>query len=508
MKFLFYTHIVSRLAAVASMAAVAFSLTGLSTPAAAQPTPALAAGSRLTLAEAIALAQRNSPDYQKSVNARKTASANMRAATGTLLPSVSTSLGGGYREGRQTFFQGQGFGSTNDQLSTDISASANMNFSMGALHDRRAARSAQEATEADINAATHRLRNDVTMQYLAALQAQARADLQDTLVTTTAAQLQLAQARLQVGSGTQLDVQRAQVTDGQQRVSALNARNQASIEIIKLFQVIGLPPVLDAQLDTSLPPAPSLELEQLLGNAKQGNPLLEAARTREMGARQSLASARSAYLPSLSLSASISGFTNRYTNTNILIQQGQMSAVSQRSSCIRTEEVRERVGLDNMLGMCQAITFTPADEQAIRDSQGKYPFDFTRNPYSLSLSLSLPIFNGFRREQQIEQANVQQRNAEQDVRAQELRVSTEVTSAFLQLRNAQQTVTLQDENVRSARTALSLAQERYRVGAISIVDLMQARADFERAETDRINAIYDVQRAFTTLENAVGHPLR
>lgn len=467
-----------------------------------------AASKVLTLAEALAVAHRNNPDFQKSTSARRTASANLRAANGAFLPSLSTGLGAGYREGRQTFFQGQGFGSTNDQLSTDVSASANLNLSLATVHERRAAKANLAATEADIRSAEQRLRNDVTVQYLTALQAQTRAELQDTLLVTTAAQLQLAQARLQVGSGTQLDVQRAQVTDGQQRVSALNARNQAAIEIIKLYQLMGVAAVPDTRLDPTLPPTPGLDLAQLIESARKDNPALEAARTREESSRQSLSSARSAYVPSLSLSASVSGFTNRYTNTDVLIRQGQASALSQRASCIRTEEVRAKVGLDNMLAMCQQISFTPESERAIRDSQGKYPMDFTRNPYSLSASFSLPIFNGFRREQQIEQANVQQRNAEQDVRAQELRVSADVTAAFLQLGNAQQTVTMQEENVRTARTAFALAQERYRFGAISIVDLMTARADFERAETDRINAIYDVQRAFTTLENAVGHPLR
>jgi len=126
----------------------------------------------------------------------------------------------------------------------------------------------------------------------------------------------------------------------------------------------------------------------------------------------------------------------------------------------------------------------------------------------VSASLSLPIFNGFRREQQIEQAAVQRRNAENNTRTQDLRVTADVTAAWLQLNTAQQTVTLQEQNVRTARTALSLAQERYRVGAISIVDLVQARGDYERAETDRITAVYDVQRAFAALENAVGRPLR
>ena len=147
-------------------------------------------------------------------------------------------------------------------------------------------------------------------------------------------------------------------------------------------------------------------------------------------------------------------------------------------------------------------------EDAIRTAQSKYPLDFTRNPYSLSASFSMPIFNGWRREQQIEQASVQRRNAQNDVRAQELRVTADVTSAYLSLSTAQQTVVLQEQNVRTARTALSLAQERYRVGAISIVDLVQARGDYERAETDRITAIYDVQRAFAALENAVGRPIR
>ena len=103
---------------------------------------------------------------------------------------------------------------------------------------------------------------------------------------------------------------------------------------------------------------------------------------------------------------------------------------------------------------------------------------------------------------------MQRRNAENDVRAQALRVTADVTAAHLSLVTARQSVTLQEQTVRTARTALALAQERYRVGAISLVDLLQARGDFERAETDRISAVFDVQRAFTALENAVGRPLR
>lgn len=467
-----------------------------------------AAGSVVTLADAIALARRNNPTYQNAVNARRTAAAQVRAANGALLPNVNTSFGTGYREGRQTFFQGQAFGSTNDQLSTDVSANASLNLSMATLNDRRGARASAEATEADIIASEQNVRNAVTNQYLTALQAQTRAALQDSLVATTAVQLQLARARLQVGSGTQLDVQRAEVADGQQRVAALNQRNQAAIEIIRLFQQIGISPVADVRLDTNLPAAPTLDMSTILAQAKKSNPQIEALRARDEVSARSIASAKSSYFPSFSLSAGLSGFTNRYTNTGLLIDQAKASTASGKAGCISTQEVRAALGLTNSLAQCNAITFSSAQEQAIRDSQGKYPLDFTRNPYNISATFSLPIFNGFRREQQIEQAQVQRKNTQNDLRAQELRVAADVQAAFLTLTTAQQTVALQEQNVRTARTALSLAQERYRVGNASIVDLQQARGDYERAESDRISAVYDVQRAFAALEAAVGRPLR
>ena len=260
-------------------------------------------GGVLTLADAVALARRNNPIYQNAISARQNAAAQVRAANGALLPSVQTNFGVGFREGRPQFFGGTAFGSTNDQLSSDIGGSASMNLSMSTLIDRHAAKAGQQATEADIVAAEQRVKNDVATQYLTALQSQARAALQDTLVATTLVQLRLAEARLQVGSGTQLDVQTAEVANGQQRVAALNQRNQAAIDIIRLFQQIGIAPVAGATLDANLPATPTLELPSILEQARKSNPQLEALRAREDVADRNVSSARSAYFPSLSLSA-------------------------------------------------------------------------------------------------------------------------------------------------------------------------------------------------------------
>lgn len=475
----------------------------------AQDRTAPAVGPTLSLSDAIALAKRNNPAYQNSLNGRATAAQQVRIAKGALLPSVSSGFSGDYREGKTSILQGQSFGSTNNSLSTSGSFNASLNISPSALNDLRAVRASQNATEADIGAAEQTLRTNIIVQYVAVLQAQASAELQDTLLTTTTAQLELARAKLQVGTATQLDVDRADVSNGTQRVAALRAHNQVDIEKLRLFQQMGVDPVLSTRLD-SLPGAqlPSQTVDQLLEMARRMNPALEAARQREVQTERSVASARSRYFPSLSLSGGLSGYTNRYTNTDALIQSSQASAAGSKASCIRSEEVRAALNLANNLAACNSIVFSAAQEAAIRDAQSKYPFGFTRNPYSVSASLSLPIFNGFQREANVQNAKINRLNAQNTIRQQQLQLTADVTAAWLNLTTSQQAVQLQNQNAATARRALTLAQERYRVGSISLVDLIQSRSDFGSAETSRINAVYDFQRAFAQLESAVGRPLR
>ena len=63
-------------------------------------------------------------------------------------------------------------------------------------------------------------------------------------------------------------------------------------------------------------------------------------------------------------------------------------------------------------------------------------------------------------------------------------------------------------NAATAKEALYLAQERYRVGAGAYLDVSQAQDQYNTAQTDYINAVYQYHSAFATLESAVGRPLR
>jgi outer membrane protein len=144
----------------------------------------------------------------------------------------------------------------------------------------------------------------------------------------------------------------------------------------------------------------------------------------------------------------------------------------------------------------------------MRAANEQFPFSFTKNPFGYGVQVSLPVFNGFRREQNIQSATASRNEARYRVRAQELQLTTDVTSAYRNLLTQYQLVQLQEQNRATAQQALELAQERYRVGASTFLDVSQARTEFETAGQSLINAIYDFHKFYAALEQAVGRPLR
>jgi outer membrane protein len=333
--------------------------------------------------------------------------------------------------------------------------------------------------------------------------------LQDTLLVTARAQLELARARAQVGVGTVLDVRRAEVTLGQTEVTRLQAQNLAEVERLRLYQQLGVEPRTDVRLTTGFQLTPvRVPLADLLAQARQASPALNAFRARERAAQLDVRAAQSQYLPSLGLRASIGGYTQQQTDIAQTISQQQGQIRSGLQQCEAQAALYTRVGLPFNVNCAQEFAFTDADAARIRSANRAFPFSFTRSPYNLSLGFSLPVFNGFQREQQIQTASAAERDAEHRRREQELRLSADVTAAYRTLLTDQRAADLQQRNAQVAREALVLAEERYKVGASTFIDVLTARGDFERAQNEYITAVYQYQRDFATLENAVGRPLR
>ncbi len=473
----------------------------------AQPGGTDTLGPLLTLADALKLAHGNNPTFLQSVAAKRAASAALRTAYGGLLPQLGATLNFGYQQGGPVVVSGGFLGASSDAVSSQYGLNLTYLLSASTLLSPSVQTAYLHAADADVAGAAATLQGAVAQQYVTVLEATALAALQDTLVADSRAQAQLAAARVAVGSATPLDQQRADVALGQQQVQALQAHNQVEIEKLRLFQQLGVPQPAGVRLkdDLAVTP-PSFSLDSVMSLARRANPQVNALRAREAAAAANVRRNWGLYAPTLQLSTGLGGYTYSYTNPNFLVAQSQAQLSANYSSCLSVDTIRQASGLPPQ--NCGPSTLTPAQINAIKVSNNHFPFAFQNIPYNLSLFVSLPIFTGFQREQQVEQAEVDHADAQYNERAQELALTANVTAAYYTLTTSVKTVDIQQQNAATARQALMLAEERYRVGAANFVEVADARSAFERAENDRIAAIYDYHKALAALEAAVGRPVR
>ncbi|MSR05839.1 MAG: TolC family protein [Gemmatimonadetes bacterium] len=464
----------------------------------------------LSLADAVDLATRNNPLYRQTLNDRGPASWGVRNAYADFLPSMSVSASGSYSGSGSQTFGGQNFTLSSATLGSSYSLGLNWNFSGSSLIQPGLRKAQLNAVEANSEGARVNLRSAVATQYLNVLQANAQVGLADVQLKRSEEFRRLAQARFDVGQATLLDVRRAEVESGQSEVGVLRAKNNVIVQKLRLFQQMGVPAPEDptqVTLSDSFPIVdPTWALADLLRDAEAQNPDLLSLRANQSAARAGERSAKSAYFPSLSMSAGWSGFTQQYTNSDFLVNRASASAGANFQACNVQNQINTAVGISTL--NCAIFQFTPVMGDSIRALNKAFPFDFTKQPFSARFTVSLPIFDQFSRPLQVSEASARADDAAESVRARGLFVRAEVTNAFYGLQTANQTVKIQDRNRTAAQEQLRLATERYRVGSGTFFELTDAQLAAQRAESDYINAVYDYHKAIAALEPAVGRPLR
>ena len=473
----------------------------------------------LTLAEAIAQAKGNSPTFRQATNDAGPARWGVRNAYGNFLPQISVNGGVGYTGSGQSNFGGGFIRETSPIVTSNYGLSLNWQLDGTILSGPGQAKANQRATEEDISGAESNLLFDVTSQYLTSLQASAQVAVNRQQVVRQDDFLRLAQAKYQVGQSTLIDVRQAEVQKGQAEVALLRsvqADNDAKLELFRRMGVVPPVTVDRIALTDSFPVTePAFNLQQLLTLAAEENPSLRALQAREDAADWQVRAAKSQYLPTESVNAGWSGFTQRVTDEQLLVDEAFGGALSSAAQCDLDNQIR--AGLTTPLPPlnCNASftdatrsQLTPAIRNSIIASNDVGLFNFESQPFRVSLTVSLPIFTGFGRRLRLSQAQANQDDLDESVRARALGVRTEVESRYLAIQSSHQAIIVQQANREAARDQLRLAQDRYRLGSGNSLELSTAQNDVVRAEGDYINAVYDYHKAVAALEAAVGRPLR
>ncbi|MCP4685810.1 MAG: TolC family protein [bacterium] len=405
----------------------------------------------LTLDDCIELALKNRASIIRARGAESYASAQKMSALGAFLPRISGSYS--YSKGKE-FDIIPAIDSVTDEQDTgpskSWSASANMSvIDLPNWFNLSAASAAKASARLNVLASEQDLIYSVKISYYAYLASVENVSVQEEAAKRAEEQLKLIESRFDLGSASKSDVLKQKVQFGNDQLGLLRARNSVTNARASLAYTIGLDPRKDHNFATNYRVREySGTLDDAVSFGLNTNPGLLAQEKYYDEARHSVRAATAGYLPSLSVSASYRKFNGT-----------QAYPVS---------------------------------------------FDYSNKSYTYGFSLSWNIFDGFFREQQVTYAKISRNNARADLADTRNLTVSNVKTGYLDIEQLKEQKTVSQENVAAAEEDLRITQEKYNLGAATILDLLDAQVSLKTAQKALIQVDFDLNLAIAKLENAMG----
>ena len=317
----------------------------------------------------------------------------------------------------------------------------------GAIGRVRSAQAAARSSSADAEATAEQAATVASTAYVRAMRADAdlRARQADTQLATEL--LGIAQSQLQAGTGVGLDVTRARAQVAATRASLIASRNARDHAHLDLLRSLSLPVGTDIVLTDSLTTTaartePIPDEATLVAQALRARPDLLAEEQRVQAAKQGLSAIKAERLPTLGLVAD-----------------------------------------DGVIG-----------------KNGK----LLLNTYTWGLQVSIPMFDGFRREARVQEqrsvvmeAEIRQHDLEQQAQA-------DVRGAILDLAAAREQLDAASERLRLAEQEVAQARDRFNAGVAGNADVVNASLGLTASRTLVNDAETAYQLARVSLARATG----
>jgi outer membrane protein len=403
----------------------------------------------LTLDDCIETALKNRTSIIAARGAERLAKADQTWALGAFLPTVSASYA--YSRTKTTHIESS-TGSEPDQDGTskgaELRASMSL-FDLSNFFNYAGAHADRLRAHLDVIESEQNLILSVKVSYYAYLAAVENVAVQEQAVKRSEEQLKLIQSKFDLGSAALSDVLKQKVQFGKDKLALLTAQNVAISSKGSLAYTIGIDPNSDVEYSTEVR-IREYEggLDAAMKFAWEREPSILAAQKGVTSSKHAVSSRLSEYLPKLSGSFSLS------------------------------------------------------TSDGTRGDTATYDFSSRDRTYGFQVSWN--IFDGFSRERAVTAAKINRNNALAEMAETRNAVARDVRTTYQEIAQYKEAKVVASENVQAAEEDLKITQEKYNLGAATILDLLDAQHSLKGAQVALIEAGFDLNLAVARLENAMG----
>jgi outer membrane protein TolC len=412
----------------------------------AAPRPAAAQTPSVTLDQAIELALQVQPAMVQARGQLTSAAAAQRQAVGNWLPNISA--GSGYSANSTTRFdeatQRTVVGSS-ESYSANLSGSITVFDGLSRLYDNKAANADATAAQATLVNQRFQVTLQTKQSFFNALAAEELVRVSETRIERAMEQLKVAKEKLAAGTATRSDTLRSAVEVGNARLQKLTAETQLATAEANLARLIGVEGSVKAIREDRLLAVTEIDTTTLRREALAQSPAVYQADAQERAAQAQYNASFGQYLPRVTASYSRSWAGSEFLNWNA--------------------------------------------------------------SWSARISASWPLFNGFTRELNRTRSAVTRDNARAQAEDTRRQVNAQLTQQLASLAAAQTRLEIALASRAASDEDLRVQQERYRLGAATILDVLTSQINLDQAEVDVIQARLDYLVAKAQIEAIVGREL-
>lgn len=397
----------------------------------------------ITFEQAIEIALERNPTIRTARNNLRLDEIAVRQERTSFLPDLRFSTSTNQRYGRN-FSQDEGriINTTTNSINGSVSTGVTLFDGFSNVASLRSARLTEEAGGFEVERAEETVVFNVMSNYLTLIEAREQLIVQQDNLASQEALEQDIQLRVTAQQRPISDLYQQQASVASARLSLVQAQRAAVLGEMTLLQTLQLDPTQEyefeiPELETVALEAATLSLSEATSRALQQRADYVAAQTLLQASEQGVRVAKASYWPSVSLSGS---YSSNYSSTDP-----------------------------------NTAFFDQLD---------------SRRGGSVGLSFSIPLFDRLNTRSATERARIQVENSRLNLETLRQSVAVQVRTALLDLRSAEEQLVVAEAQLRAAALALEFSQQRYDVGAASLVELTQSRTAQVRAASDLVSARY------------------